>query len=94
MDDYLGARVGLPLVVFANASLRRAVCIIAVWDLLSTIGFNPEGDNTVFQDRFNSIIKWLTEIRDGDAPLPAGLVDSTDATEGTPEVSSDEARGW
>ena len=94
VDDYLGARVGLPLVVFANASLRRATSIIATYDLLSTIGYNPEGDSENFRLRYLDIIRWLTDIRDGDAPLPAGLVDSTDATEGTPEVSSDEARGW
>ena len=94
IDDYLGARVGLPLVVFANASLRRAACVIATYDLLSTIGYNPEGDSENFRLRYLDILKWLAEIRDGDAPLPGGIVDSTPVLEGAPEVVSDEARGW
>lgn len=94
IDDYLSARVGLPLVVFANASLRRATCVIATYDLLSTIGYNPEGDSENFRLRYLDILKWLAEIRDGDAPLPGGIVDSTPVLEGAPEVVSDEARGW
>lgn len=94
IDDYLSARVGLPLVVFANASLRRATCVVATYDLLSTIGYNPEGDSENFRSRYLDIIRWLTDIRDGDAPLPGGIVDSTPVLEGAPEVVSDEARGW
>ncbi len=94
IDDYLAARVTLPLVVFANASLRRATVIVAVYDLLSTIGFNPEGGDENFRLRYLDIIRWLTDIRDGDAPLPGGITDSTATVEGAPEVLSDEARGW
>lgn len=94
VDDYLAARTTLPLVVFASASLRRAVVIIAVYDLLSTIGYNPEGDSENFRLRYLDIIKWLTDIRDNGAPLPPGIVDSTTAIEGTPEVYSDCPRGW
>lgn len=94
IDDYLSARVGLPLVVFANASLRRATCVVATYDLLSTIGYNPEGDSENFRLRYLDILKWLAEIRDGDAPLPGGIVDTTPAVEGSPEVLSDCPRGW
>ncbi len=95
IDDYLAARVTLPLVVFANASLRRATVIIAVYDLLSAIGFNPEGNDENFRLRYLDIIKWLADIRDGDAPLPGGITDSApDTVEGAPDVLSDEARGW
>ena len=94
IDDYLAAWVTLPLVVFANASMRRATVIIAVYDLLSTIGFNPEGGDENFRLRYLDIIKWLEAIRDGKAPLPGGIVDTTPAIEGSPEVLSDEARGW
>lgn len=95
VDDYLSARTTLPLVVFASASLRRAVVVIAVYDLLSTIGYNPEGDNTNYRDRYLDIIKWLTAIRDSGAPLPSGIIDSSPAiNEGSPDVESDLLRGW
>ena len=95
IDDYLAARTTLPLIVFANASLRRATIVIAVYDLLSTIGFSPEGDDQNFRDRYLDIIRWLTDIRDGDAPLPGGIADSTpDSSEGVAEVLSDDPRGW
>lgn len=95
VDDYISARATLPLVVFANASLRRAVVVIATYDLLSSIGFNPEGADENFRLRYLDIIRWLTDIRDGGAPLPGGIQDSTpDAPEGIPDVFSDEARGW
>ncbi len=94
IDDYLSARVGLPLVVFANASLRRATIIIAVYDLLSTIGFSPEGDDENFRLRYLDIIRWLTDIRDNSAPLPGGITDSTATVEGAPDVFSDPPRCW
>lgn len=94
IDDYLAARTTLPLIVFANASLRRATVIVAVYDLLSVIGYSPEGDNDNFRQRYLDIIKWLEDVRSGEAPLPAGIEDSTTASEGVAEVESDEARGW
>lgn len=95
VDDYLAARVTLPLVVFANASLRRAACVIATYDLLSTIGYNPEGDSENFRLRYLDIIKWLTNIRDGSAPLPGGIVDTTPGVlETAPDVLSDDPRNW
>jgi len=94
IDDYLAARVTLPLIVFANASLRRATCVIATYDLLSTIGYNAEGDSENFRLRYLDILKWLAEVRDGTAPLPGGIEDATPVVEGAPDVSSDEARGW
>lgn len=95
IDDYLAARVTLPLVVFANASLRRATVIVATYDLLSFIGYNPEGDSDNFRLRYLDVLAWLEDVRDGKAPLPAGLEDSTpNASEGAPEVYSDCPRGW
>lgn len=95
IDDYLAARATMPLVVFANASLRRAAVVIATYDLLSSIGFNPEGADENFRLRYLDIIKWLEAIAAGDLPLPGGIQDSTPSTpEGLPDVSSDEARGW
>ena len=95
IDDYLAARVTLPLVVFANASLRRATCVIATYDLLSVIGYNPEGDSENFRLRYLDILRWLEAIRDDGAPLPGGIEDSTpNAVEGSPDVLSDCPRGW
>jgi len=94
VDDYLSARATLPLVVFANASLRRAVVVIATYDLLSSIGYNPEGADENFRLRYLDIIKWLEAIAAGDLPLPGGIQDSTPTAEGAPEVYSDPPRCW
>lgn len=95
VDDYIGARATLPLVVFASASLARATAIIATYDLLSVIGYNPDGPDENFRLRYLDIIRWLEAIRDGKGPLPAGVVDSTpDAIEGAAEVYSEPSRCW
>lgn len=95
VDDYIGARATLPLVVFASASVARAVSIVATYDLLSVIGYNPDGPDQNFRDRYLDILKWLRDIATGLIPLPPGVIDSTpNAIEGSPEVFSDCPRGW
>lgn len=94
IDSYIRARVALPLVLFVSSSLKGAAVTIAVYDLLSLVGYNPEGGNENYRLRYLDILKWLVSVRDG-GPLPDGIEDSTPAvSEGAPDVFSDPPRGW
>lgn len=95
IDDYLGARTTLPLVVFASASIARATAVIATYDLLSVIGYNPDGPDENFRLRYLDILRWLEAIRDGRGPLPGGVIGTMpDLFAGQADVYSDCPRGW
>lgn len=94
IDDYLCAQVTLPLVAFATASLIRATCVVATYDLLSARGFNPEqGVDLNIRSRYKDVIAWLERIAAGTLPVPGGLVDSGNTGDGAqPLVVSDDLR--
>jgi phage gp36-like protein len=98
IDSYLRARFQLPLVQVGE-DVKRACAILAVYDLISARGFNPEGtaSEANFRLRYQDTIKWLERIADGRAE-PDVTDSSSGAHEGYspagPAVSTSTQRGW
>jgi phage gp36-like protein len=77
-DSYLQARYQLPLAAW-DYDLRRAVAIIAAYDLLSGRGFAPEGSDEHVRLRYEDAIRWLRDVSLG-VVTPVGIVDASSAT--------------
>lgn len=73
-DRYLCREFTLPLLKWGN-DLRRLVAHIAVYDLMSVRGFQPEGADALIVKRYDDAIAALREVGEGDACMP-GIVDS------------------
>lgn len=101
-DSYLQSRYDLPILTWGQ-DLVRAVCHIAVNDLLATRGGIASGDSNIVANK-DAAIAWLDEVGKG-TQTPAYLVDSSapgsssDGSEvttspgGLQMVTSD-VRGW
>lgn len=97
VDSYARRRNGTPFPASAVPyELRRATCIIAAWDLLTTRGFSPQtanGDDAV-KERYDNTIAWLKDVARGVAHLD----DTADATpseqEAAPLIYSDDETDW
>jgi phage gp36-like protein len=90
VDSYLAKRFTLPL-VRAGSAIRRAVCIIAAYDLLTGRGFNPANqgdDSSQIDKRYASTEKWLALVADGtvtpDADDSSQPVPDDDGSKNTP----------
>ncbi len=93
-DSYLSARYTLPLSEWGY-DLRRVVCHIASWDLLSRRGFDPENAaDKAIRMRYDDAIKWLADVRDG-KNTPTDIVDATPEVEDSgPHIVTTTRRGW
>ncbi len=61
-DSKLRGRFALPLLAWGD-DLRRAVCYIAAYDLLSVRGFNPvAGSDSNLRQRYEDGVKWLDGV--------------------------------
>lgn len=77
----------------AADDLRRAVCCIAAYDLLSVRGYNPEGADENLRLRYEDAIRWLKGVASGF--IDPGLIDSTpDEEEGGVATAGCARRGW
>lgn len=94
VDSYLRSRYGTPFPAPAPYELRRATCIVAAWDLMTTRGFSPQGMDQAIQLRYESTLLWLRDVSAGKAQLDV-TVDATPSTqEAAPLISSDDAVDW
>jgi phage gp36-like protein len=95
-NGYLGVRYTLPLVQFGH-DLRRQVLAVAVYDVMSFKGFNPEsGRDMNFRDRYNDALKWFQAVSLGNV-TPVGIVDSGDTPlveEAGPIIITNPRRGF
>jgi phage gp36-like protein len=94
-DSYLRKRYTLPLSAYGS-DIKRAVCAIAGWILLSShVGFNPEADSDrAVRQAYLDAIAWLESVAKGSVD-PAEIVDATPTTAPRmAEVWSDTGRGW
>lgn len=94
-DGYLRSRFQLPLTGTVTPDLKRAVCAIAAFDLLTTGGFNPEsGSDQVILIRQKAAMQWLRDVADG--RVTPALSDSSSSTPAprAPMVISQPSRGW
>lgn len=94
-DGYLRSRFQLPLTGTPTTDLTRAVCAIAVFDLLTTGGFNPEvGSDDVLRTRYKDAISWLRDIADGRVTPLLSDSSASSPTPRAPLVLSQPSRGW
>jgi phage gp36-like protein len=82
VDSYLRNRFTLPLTTW-GADLRRAVCILAAFDVLSVRGLDPQNHKQL-ESRRKAVVEWLVKVKDGDA-TPAGQ-DANGATSSPAEA--------
>ena len=98
-DSYLRSRFTLPLSVWQD-DLRRAVCNIAAYDLLSARGFNPDaGADSNVRQRYEDAIRWLERVSTGQVTpevtdSSSGSSSGSGSAAGPARVFSSEPRGW
>lgn len=93
-DSYLRARYSVPIPAPVPRELASAVAAIAGFDLLCSLGFNPQEFDSVYQVRRDSAIAWLTAVSEGKASLDAGKDATPSVSEGRPRIVSQPSRGW
>lgn len=93
-DGYLRGRFELPLTAWGD-DLRRAICAIASWDLMTARGFDPNaGADEVLRQRYEDAIAWLKSIALGHV-IPVDVVDATpDEDDGGTFSVSNARRRW
>lgn len=96
-DSYLRSRYTLPFTGYGD-DLKRAVCAIAAWDLLSTRGYNPQGSDEAIQTRQEQAIVWLKDVSAGRAAVSGGNTTPTPSrtsrVSSAATVTSSAKRGW
>lgn len=81
-DSYLQSRYILPLTQW-GADLKRAVCHIAAYDLMTARGYGMvSGPDENVRKRYLDALAWLDEVSKG-TQTPAYVVDSSSSAGGT-----------
>lgn len=70
-----------PPIVTKSLDLAKAVCKIAVYELLSVRGLNPDGDDSNIRTRYEDAMKWLEKVASG-AITPVDLIDTSPDEDG------------
>lgn len=96
-DSYMRSRYTLPLSGYGD-DLKRAVCAVAAWDLLTTRGYDPNaGGDEAVKLRHDAAMKWLADVSAGRAHVSGGNTTpapTRHARASSPRVDSDRTRGW
>jgi len=96
-DSYMRSRYTLPLTGYGD-DLKRAVCAIAAWDLLTTRGYDPNsGGDEAVKLRNDAAVSWLKDVSAGRAHVSGGNTTpapTRHARASSPRVGSDRTRGW
>ncbi len=74
-DGYLALRFKLPLVAWGD-DIRRRVCHLAAYDLLTSRGTRPGDALELIVKRYDDAIAWLREVSMGRVQ-PSGVTDSS-----------------
>lgn len=90
----LAKRYALPLLEWGTSITRRVVHL-AVYDMLSVRGFNPQrGADANIQKRYDDAMKWFRDVSEG-LVEPEGVVDSSsDLDEAAPLVDQGREAQW
>ncbi len=93
-DSYLRNKFTLPLTAWGQ-DLRKAVCRIAAYSLLSSRGFNPQASNSdrLIADNNEKAIAWLRDVGKGLA-TPSVTDSSPTGLPSVPSAVRTEPRGW
>lgn len=97
-DSYLRSRYALPLTGYVD-DLKRAVCHVAAWDLLTTRGYDPNrGGDEAVKLRHDTAIAWLKDVCAGRAAVSGGNTtpgpSRPSRVASAASVSSSSKRGW
>lgn len=97
VNGYLAKAYTLPLISWGD-DIRRAVAVIAAYDLITTRGVNADdGADVWIRQRYLDLVGkdgWLVSLANGTV-TPPGTVDGTPTTTAwSPEVFSNEPREW
>jgi phage gp36-like protein len=91
-DSYLRARYSLPLASWGN-DLRQRVCELAAAQLITTVGFNPQGRDEAILLRAQAAERWLRMV--SERVVHPNVSEASAAPSAfTPFVMSDTPRGW
>ena len=94
-DGYLARQLTLPLSEWGD-DLRRHVCAIAAYDLMTQRGYNPEGGDSNLRLRYEDAVRWLERVASG--TVRPAVTDSTPtsstAMPSGPVVRTSSKRGW
>jgi phage gp36-like protein len=94
IDSYLANVFTLPLIA-VGTDLTRCCAIIAAYDLLSSQGLSPEGNDENVRLRYLDELKWLQLIAEGKiVPDATGSPPETAVQVGRPRVVSSPSRGY
>jgi phage gp36-like protein len=93
-NGYIASAYALPLTAW-DRDLRKQVSCMAIYDLLSTHGFDPlSGKDSMIETRQKGAIKWLDRLANGQI-RPVGIIDSApEVREQSVYVETWQARGW
>ena len=91
-DSYLARRYRLPLVSWGD-DLKRAVALIAAYDLIAVRGFAPEGADEHLRLRYEDAIRWLEQVAKGEAEAQVEEA-AGDGDPGAPAIAGPLPRGW
>ncbi len=89
-DGYLRSRYTLPLRSW-DLDLRRNVCMLAAYDLMVMVGFNPEGDDTNLRLRAEDALRWLKQVSEGVVTIH---VEESAPVIPSPLIQTGAKRGW
>lgn len=96
-DSYMRSRYALPLTGYGD-DLKRAVCAVAAWDLLTTRGYDPNsGGDEAVKLRHDAAMKWFGDVSAGRAHVSGGNTTpapTRHARASSPRTASDRVRGW
>ena len=91
-DSYLARRYRLPLVSWGD-DLKRAVALIAAYDLIAVRGFAPEGADEHLRLRYEDAIRWLEQVAKGEVEAQVEEAAGTEE-KGAPVFVGPPPRGW
>ncbi len=91
-DSYLARRYRLPLVSWGD-DLKRAVVLIAAYDLIAVRGFAPEGADEHLRLRYEDAIRWLERVARGEIDARVEEAAGVESP-GVPAIVSQPPRGW
>ena len=91
-DSYLSLRFTVP---YQNpgADIKDAVCRIAAFNIMSSRGFNPDGDAGQLRLRYEDAIRWLEKVA-REAAQPANIPQGTESLADFGTYSVNQLRGW
>jgi phage gp36-like protein len=94
VDSYVRPRAGVPFPNPAPYEIKRATCVIAAWDLITSRGYSPQGVDQAVQNRYESTILWLRDVATGKAQLDYENDATPSTVEHAPLIACDDGVDW